>query len=90
MSEETRSDRLARALERALSNLRAPLPSDDAELTDLLQIARDLTELPSPSFKARLAADLSRRAAMTMSATGTTTNRAAAFTPRSGSATRRS
>ncbi len=75
MSEETRSDRLARALERAHSDPRAPLPPDDSELADLLQIARDLAELPSPSFKARLAADLSRRATMTMTTTDTTASR---------------
>src|SRR5262245_10894911 len=65
MSDEPHGDRLAEALERALSNPRAALPSGDAELTELLQIARDLRDLPSPAFKARLAADLARRATMT-------------------------
>jgi uncharacterized glyoxalase superfamily protein PhnB len=72
MSEEARSDRLAEALERALSDPRAPLSPGDSRLTDLLQIARDLGDLPSPSFKARLATDLLRRAAMS---TTTTTDR---------------
>jgi uncharacterized glyoxalase superfamily protein PhnB len=65
MSEESRIDRLDEALERVLVDPRAFLPSDGSGLADLLQIARDLTDLPSPSFKTRLAADLSRRATMT-------------------------
>src|SRR5262249_41346765 len=74
MSDESRDDRLAEALERVLSDPRAALPSGDAELTELLQIARDLRDLPSPAFKARLAADLARRTTMT-TATETTTSR---------------
>src|SRR6267142_35169 len=71
MSEESRSDRQAEALERALSDPRAPLPSGDPELTELLQIAQNLRDLPSASFKARLGAELSRRAAVTTTATTT-------------------
>ena len=73
MSEEARIDRLAEALERMLADPRAPLPSGDSDLAELLRIAHDLRDLPSPSFKARLGADLSRRA--TMSATVATTTR---------------
>src|SRR5262247_2838224 len=73
MSDEPHGDRLAEALDRALSDPRA-LPSGDAELTELLQIARDLRDLPSPAFKVRLAADLARRTTMT-TATETTTSR---------------
>src|SRR5215510_2792790 len=73
MSDESRG-RLDEALERALSDPRAATASDDAELTELLQIARDLRDLPSPAFKARLAADLARRTTMT-TATKTTTSR---------------
>ena len=73
MSEEARIDRLAEALERMLADPRAPLPSGDSDLAELLRIAHDLRDLPSPSFKARLGADLSRRA--TMSATAATTTR---------------
>src|SRR6266850_6647660 len=80
MSEESRSDRQAEALERALSDPRAPLPSGDSELTELLQIAQSLRDLPSPSFKARLGAELSRRGAMTTTAT-TTSPRIRSVTP---------
>jgi PhnB protein len=73
MSEEARIDRLAEALEGVLSDPRAPLPSGDPELTELLRIAHDLRDLPSPTFKARLGADLSRRTAMVMTATDKTT-----------------
>jgi PhnB protein len=73
MSEEARIDRLAEALERMLADPRAPLPSGDSDLAELLRIAHDLRDLPSPSFKARLGADLSRRA--TMSTTAATTTR---------------
>src|SRR5580765_1882565 len=75
MSEEARSDRLAEALEWALSDPRAPLSPGDSELTVLLQIARDLGDLPSPSFKARLATDLMRRAAMSATTIDSTTGR---------------
>jgi PhnB protein len=73
MSEEARIDRLAAALEGVLSDPRAPLPSGDPELTELLRIAHDLRDLPSPRFKARLGADLSRRTAVTTTATDKTT-----------------
>ena len=75
MSDESRTDRLAEALERALSDPRAPLPSGDAELAELVRIARDLRDLPSPSFKARLGADLERRTAMPAPTIETTTSR---------------
>src|SRR5206468_2194411 len=58
----------------AESDPRPALPAGDAELTELLQIARDLRDLPSPAFKARLGADLARRATMTTT-TETTTSR---------------
>src|SRR5499426_1934717 len=73
MSDEPHGDRLAEALDRALSDPRA-LPSGDTELTEMLEIARDLRDLPSPAFKARLAADLARRAIVTTT-TETTTSR---------------
>src|SRR4029453_1760720 len=73
MSEEARIDRLAEALERMLADPRAPLPSGDSDLAEFLRIAHDLRDLPSPSFKARLGADLSRSA--TMSATAATATR---------------
>ena len=65
MTERARIDRLALALEAVLADPGAPRPSADPELAELLRIAQDLCDLPRPAFKARLAADLERRAAMT-------------------------
>jgi PhnB protein len=71
MSEESRVDRLAEALEAVLADPRA-LSADlgqsaDPELAEMLRIAQELCDLPRPAFKAGLAADLERRAAMTTS-----------------------
>ena len=65
MSEDARIDRLAEALEAIIADPRAPLRPADAELAELLRIAQDLHDLPRPAFKARLGADLLRRATMT-------------------------
>ena len=65
MSDDARIDRLAEALEAIITDPRAPLRPADAELAELLRIARDLHDLPRPAFKVRLGADLMRRAAMT-------------------------
>jgi PhnB protein len=64
MSEQDRTDRLAEALDAVLAAPGGPLPSADPELAEMLRIAQDLCNLPRPAFKARLAADLERRAAM--------------------------
>ena len=64
MSERARIDRLAQAVEAFLADPRVPLPADP-EVAELLRIARDLRDLPRPAFKARLGADLERRATMT-------------------------
>jgi PhnB protein len=64
MSEESRVDRLAEALEAVLAAPVTPLPSADPELAEMLRIAQELCDLPRPAFKAGLAADLERRAAM--------------------------
>jgi len=69
MSDETRIERLAEELEAILADPVVPRPTADAELTELLRIADDLRSLPHPAFKARLGADLLRRATMT-TATG--------------------
>jgi PhnB protein len=73
MSEQARIDRLAEALEDILANPRAPLTRVDPEVADLLRIAHDLRDLARPAFRARLGADLARRAAMTTAATDRTT-----------------
>ncbi|HEX9127081.1 MAG TPA: VOC family protein [Methylomirabilota bacterium] len=65
MSERARIDRLAETVEAVLANPGAPVPAADPELAELLRIAQDLCDLPRPAFKARLAADLERSAAMT-------------------------
>jgi PhnB protein len=65
MSEEARIDQLAQMLEAMLAAPGTPLPPADPELAELLRIAQDLCDLPRPAFKARLAADLERRATMT-------------------------
>jgi uncharacterized glyoxalase superfamily protein PhnB len=72
MSDETRIDRLAQALEEILADRGAPRPPADPELAELLRIADELRDLPRPAFKAWLGADLQRRATMTTTATGKT------------------
>ncbi|HEX9748794.1 MAG TPA: VOC family protein [Methylomirabilota bacterium] len=74
MSEEPRIDRLAQALEAMFADPGTPMPPADPELAELLRIAHDLRDLPDPAFKARLGADLLRRATMT-TATGKITGR---------------
>jgi uncharacterized glyoxalase superfamily protein PhnB len=69
-SEEARIERLAEAVDRLLADQRPARPTADPELAELLAIAHDLRDLPSPAFRARLGAELSRRAAM-MTATTT-------------------
>jgi PhnB protein len=68
MSEQARIERLADAVESFLADPRAPRQSHDLELTALLAIASDLRDLPHPGFRARLGADLERRAAMATTA----------------------
>src|SRR5262245_55268854 len=71
MSEQSAVDRLESALESLLAGA-GPALTSDPELTELLRIAQDLRDLPSPAFRSRLRADLSRRATMT-SVSGTPT-----------------
>src|SRR5262245_4383462 len=68
MTDEARIDRLVEELEAALGDPRAPLPSGEPEVADLVAIANDLRALPRPAFKARLAAGLTRRIEMTTTA----------------------
>jgi len=72
MSKEAGMDGRAEALESALADPRAARPAGDPELADLLAIATDLRALPRPAFKARLGAELTRRATVS---TATTTTR---------------
>src|SRR5262245_40493206 len=76
MSDDARSDRLEDALEAAEANPRSPRLPADPDVAELLRIALDLRDLPRPDFRARLGADLLRRAAaMTTAATTRTTER---------------
>src|SRR5499426_1366912 len=65
MAENARIERLAEALDALDAN---PSPADP-ELAELLRIADELRDLPRPAFKARLGADLMRRATMTTATT---------------------
>lgn len=62
-------EQLDEAVQALLAGPGALEPSSDPRLDTLLDIARDLRDLPSQEFRARLKTDLARRASMT-----TTTN----------------
>lgn len=55
------SERLDEAVEVMMKDPSTPLPKLDPKLTQLLQIAGDLRDLPSQTFKERLKADLGQR-----------------------------
>ena len=57
-------EQLDGAVEAIIANPDAPLPSVDASVKALLGVAVELRDLPRPDFKARLRADLDRRAAI--------------------------
>src|SRR5436309_1365807 len=61
-------EQLDRAVEAIIANPDAPIPSVDASVAALLRVAAELRELPRTDFKARLKADLERRASMTKTA----------------------
>ncbi len=61
-------DRLDQAVQALLARPDAPVRSKGAELEGLLHIAADLRDLPREEFRARLKADLERRALMTTTA----------------------
>jgi len=61
-------DRLDQAVQALLAYPDAALPPADARLAPLLRIAAGLRDLPREEFRARLKADLERRAVMTTSA----------------------
>jgi PhnB protein len=64
MSKQPLIDQLDQAVAAILADPAGEPPAVDASLVDLLQVARDLRELPAPSFKARLRSDLERKASM--------------------------
>ncbi len=65
MTERSLYYQLDRAVEAMLGGAGAELPPVPARLAPLLRIAGDLRDLPRPSFKTRLQAELERKAAMT-------------------------
>jgi PhnB protein len=66
MSEQSPIDRLAAALDASRAGAQSSSASDDRALTALLRIAEDLHDLPHPTFRSRLRADLLRRASMSL------------------------
>jgi uncharacterized glyoxalase superfamily protein PhnB len=64
MSKQPLIDQLNEAVSRMLADPDVQLSSVDAALLELLHVARDLRNLPSPDFKARLRAGLERKVAM--------------------------
>ncbi len=66
MSKQALIDQLDDAISRVLAGSDVQASAMDASLADLLQIARDLRELPSPGFKGRLSVDLERQISTSM------------------------
>src|SRR5262245_33556637 len=64
MSKKPSIDPLDRAISRILANPEAKPETPDAEIAELLRIARDLRTLPSPVFKASLRTELERNTQM--------------------------
>jgi PhnB protein len=64
MSKQPLIDQLDRAISRILANPDATPETSDAEIVELLSIARDLRTLPSPGFKASLRTELERNTQM--------------------------
>lgn len=62
MSNPILIEQLDGAVEAVIANPSAPLPTVDASIDALLRVAVELRDLPSADFKARLRADLERRA----------------------------
>lgn len=70
MPERALIDRLDQAVETMLRRPESASVPADAELATLWRVAADLVELPRPEFRARLAADLRRRAMSPTTAPG--------------------
>ena len=61
MAEETRIDQLNQAIEAILAGPRAPRPTVDAEIVELVRLAENLRGLASERFRARLKTELMNR-----------------------------
>ena len=68
MSKQPLIDQLDQAISGIIVNLDVLPSSIDPSVLELLLVARDLRDLPSPDFKTRLRADLERNAPMTKNA----------------------
>ena len=68
MDNEIWIEQLDEAVTAVIAGTDASLPSTDAGLAELLRVAVELRDLPRADFKARLRADLERRAFMSKSA----------------------
>jgi PhnB protein len=68
MSKQPLIDQLDDVISRIVADPDVQLSPIDASLIELGRIARDLRELPSPDFKARLRADIERKASMSTKA----------------------
>lgn len=68
MANVTLIEQLDGAVEAIIASPDLPLPTVDANLAALLRVAGELRDLPRADFKARLKADLERRASMTTAA----------------------
>jgi len=81
MAKQTLSEQLDRIVEALLGPPDAPLPRADAarpfdvKLARVIEVIRDLRDLPRPAFKARLKANLERRASMASSTKAVPENR---------------
>jgi uncharacterized glyoxalase superfamily protein PhnB len=64
MSKQPLIDQLDQAVTEILANPSAATGDVDASLVDLLQLARELRQMPRPDFKARLRSELERNASM--------------------------
>src|SRR5688572_14919019 len=64
MAERPPHEQLEEALEAMLAHPEAVPPEVDAELAALLPLATDLHDLPDEAFRARLQAELQRRASV--------------------------
>jgi PhnB protein len=73
MSKQPLIDQLDIAISQIVADPGVEIASADAAVLDLLGVARDLRELPRPDFKARLKAELERKASMGTEMTTKTT-----------------
>lgn len=65
MAKRSAAEQLDQALQAMLARANSAPPPADPELAALLRVAAELRELPREEFKARLKADLERKASMT-------------------------